>query len=52
MKLAAFVLGAISFAIRLYTQKQVAENLAVTLAELEGEGGIPKAKTYDFIVGN
>jgi hypothetical protein len=51
MKLAAFVLTAIPLLIQLYSKKSQEEDYAKTLTELEDEFGVPKIKTYDFIVG-
>lgn len=51
MKLAAFLFGTIPLVINFYVKKYIEDDKAVTLRDLEGDFGIPRIKSYDFIVG-
>ncbi|OXA44846.1 Oxygen-dependent choline dehydrogenase [Folsomia candida] len=50
MKLAAFLFGTIPLVINFYVKKYIEDDKAVTLRDLEGDFGIPRIKSYDFIV--
>jgi len=51
MNLYSLVMGSIPLLIQLYTDKYRQSDLEVTLNELENDFGLPRPKTYDFIIG-
>lgn len=51
MKLAAFLFGTVPLIIQFYAKKYAEDDLTETLNELEQDFGMPRIKTYDFIVG-
>jgi len=51
MKWAAFVLTSIPLIIQHYAERYEEQDKARTLAELEEQNGVPRIKTYDYIIG-
>ena len=50
MQLATFVFVSLSLSIQYFTQKYRQDDYEKTLRELEPELGVPRIRTYDFIV--
>ncbi len=51
MKLATFIFGAIPLLVQFYANKYQQDDKTKTLEELENDFGLPRIKSYDFIVG-
>ncbi len=52
MNLASFVLSGIPLLIQNYAEEYQKLDYSSTLADLEGDLGLPRVQSYDFIVGN
>lgn len=51
MKLSSFVFGAIPLIIQYYAKKYMEDDKTIALQDLENDYGIPRIKSYDFIIG-
>jgi len=51
MKWAAFVFSTLPLLIQRYAERYQQQDNAATLDQLEEEHGVPRIKTYDYIIG-